>query len=47
MNWPGRMQKLSGGKISKKVENKFELWIDGGHNIHASEMIAAGNRKLE
>ena len=35
------MQRLSGGKISKKVENKFELWIDGGHNIHASEMIAA------
>ena len=35
----GRMQRLSGGKISKKVENKFELWIDGGHNIHASEMI--------
>ena len=41
VEWPGRMQRLSGGKISKKVENKFELWIDGGHNIHASEMIAA------
>ena len=29
VEWPGRMQRLSGGKISRKVENKFELWIDG------------------
>ena len=39
VEWPARMQKLSDGKLAKIVGSKFEIWLDGGHNCHASEMI--------
>ena len=39
--WPARMQKLNKGKLSQKIGKKFEIWIDGGHNIHAAEMISS------
>ncbi|MAI83958.1 MAG: bifunctional folylpolyglutamate synthase/ dihydrofolate synthase [Rickettsiales bacterium] len=37
--WPARMQKLDKGKISKFLGEKFEIWLDGGHNIDASKKI--------
>ena len=38
--WPARMQNLDSGKLKKKIGDKFEIWLDGGHNAHASEMIS-------
>ena len=37
--WPARMQKLQKGKLKKILTNNFELWVDGGHNSHASKII--------
>ncbi len=37
--WPARMQSLSKGRIKKKLGNKFEIWLDGGHNEDAANMI--------
>ena len=38
-NWPARMQKLK-GKLSKKAGRGFDIWLDGGHNLDASEMLS-------
>lgn len=38
-NWPARMQKLK-GKLSKKAGKGFDIWLDGGHNLDASEMLS-------
>jgi len=37
--WPARMQKIKSGKLKKIVGENFELWLDGGHNKHASDML--------
>ncbi len=37
--WPARMQKLKNGKLKKIVGKNFEIWLDGGHNKHASDML--------
>ena len=37
--WPGRMQNLKGGKLKKIIGKNFDIWLDGGHNIHASEIL--------
>jgi len=39
-SWPARMQNLDSGKLKRKIGDKFEIWLDGGHNTHASEMIS-------
>tara|TARA_B100000989_G_scaffold296360_1_gene279432 strand:- start:1862 stop:2287 length:426 start_codon:yes stop_codon:yes gene_type:complete len=33
------MQKIKSGKLKKIVGENFELWLDGGHNKHASDML--------
>ena len=33
------MQNLNNGKFIKMMGDKFEIWLDGGHNVHASEAI--------
>ena len=38
-NWPARMQKLK-GKLSKIAGKAFDIWLDGGHNKDASEMLS-------
>ena len=37
--WPARMQNLSNGRLRKKLGNKFDIWLDGGHNEDAANMI--------
>ena len=37
--WPARMQNLNNGKLVKMMGDNFEIWLDGGHNVHASEAI--------
>ena len=36
--WPARMQRLKPGPVTKKTQ--AEVWLDGGHNPHASSAIA-------
>jgi len=38
--WPARMQRLRQGPLANAAPNA-ELWLDGGHNPAAGEMIAA------
>ena len=38
-SWAGRMQKLDKGNLSNILGSRFEIWLDGGHNIEASSMI--------
>lgn len=38
--WPARMQKLANGPVTKSVGG-IELWLDGGHNPHASRAVAS------
>ncbi len=38
-SWPARMQKLNNGKLSLMLGKKFEIWLDGGHNIEASHVL--------
>jgi dihydrofolate synthase/folylpolyglutamate synthase len=40
-HWPGRMQRLSGGALARRVPRGWELWLDGGHNADAGEVLAA------
>ena len=40
VNWPGRMQKLNKGKLQEIASKNFEIWLDGGHNVHAAEIIS-------
>ena len=39
--WPARMQKLNSGKLKDLLGKSFDIWLDGGHNVHASEMIVS------
>lgn len=41
VRWPGRLEKLQEGAITKLLDNYPEIWIDGGHNPHAGKAIAA------
>ena len=38
--WPGRLQRLEGGPLSRRLGAGHELWIDGGHNRAAGEALA-------
>ncbi len=38
--WPARMQNLKKGKLSKIIGKEFDIWLDGGHNLDASNIIA-------
>ncbi|MCF6322403.1 MAG: bifunctional folylpolyglutamate synthase/dihydrofolate synthase [Rhizobiaceae bacterium] len=42
--WPGRFERLSPGTVTGLFEDDAEIWIDGGHNEGAGEVIA---RELE
>ncbi len=38
--WPGRLQRLDGA-LANLLPADWSLWLDGGHNLAASEAIAA------
>ncbi len=40
VEWPGRLQKLSSGRLTDFAPRGAELWLDGGHNPGASVVIA-------
>ena len=37
--WPGRLQLLQ-GRLARLLPPEFELWLDGGHNPGAGEVLA-------
>lgn len=41
VEWPARLQRLSAGKLSGLLPREAELWLDGGHNDSAGEVLAA------
>lgn len=40
VEWPGRLQRLSDGKLLASAPERAEIWVDGGHNPGAGEVIA-------
>ena len=40
-SWPGRMQRLAGGPLARRLPTDWELWLDGGHNADAGQVLAA------
>src|SRR5690606_40149053 len=45
--WPGRMQLLGRGALTNKVRTDCEVWLDGGHNPAAGEVLARTLADLE
>lgn len=39
-HWPGRLQRLSEGKLVRMTKGVHEVWLDGGHNPQGGEMLA-------
>jgi len=45
--WPGRMQRLTKGKLLEYAPREAEIWLDGGHNVDAGEVVANAMADLE
>jgi len=45
--WPGRLQKLQQGILVAKAMKDAEIWVDGGHNPAAGEVISSAMADLE
>ena len=43
--WPARMQQIDNGKLKEIAGKNYELWLDGGHNSHASEVLLDNLKK--
>ena len=43
--WPARMQKIESGKLKNISGRDLEIWLDGGHNEHASNMLLNNLKK--
>ena len=46
LNWPGRFEQLPNGKLTANIDQDTEIWIDGGHNEGAGEVIAREIKKM-
>jgi dihydrofolate synthase/folylpolyglutamate synthase len=40
VEWPGRMQKLTEGRLVELAPQGAEIWVDGGHNPGAGAVVA-------
>ncbi len=40
IDWPARLQRLNRGPLNGMLPKGWELWLDGGHNPGAGEVIA-------
>lgn len=47
VRWPGRMQQLNNGPLSRLLSPGSELWLDGGHNVAGGQAIAHTLAELE
>lgn len=39
--WPGRLQRLSKGRLPEIAPEGVEIWLDGGHNADGGRVLAA------
>lgn len=47
VEWPARMQRLSGGPLTAKLQPGSEVWLDGGHNPAGASALADTLAMLE
>ncbi len=47
VEWPARLQRLTAGAIVDAAPEGSEIWLDGGHNPGAGEVIASAMADLE
>lgn len=47
VEWPGRLQRLTEGTLAAKAPKNAEIWVDGGHNPGAGEVISEMMADLE
>lgn len=47
VEWPGRLQRLTEGRLLELAPKDAEIWVDGGHNPGAGEVIAEAMAGLE
>lgn len=47
VDWPGRLQRLSEGDLVSHAPAGAEIWLDGGHNPGAGEVIAEAMAAME
>lgn len=47
VEWPGRLQKLTEGELVALAPTEAEIWVDGGHNPGAGEVIAEAMASFE
>jgi len=40
VEWPARLQRLTRGPLADSLPEGWELWLDGGHNDSAGEVLA-------
>lgn len=40
VRWPARLQRLASGRLAALLPVDWELWLDGGHNRAAAEVLA-------
>ncbi len=45
--WPARLERLSPGKLHDLAPEGSEIWVDGGHNPAAGEVVARALADLE
>ncbi|KAA6205499.1 MAG: bifunctional folylpolyglutamate synthase/dihydrofolate synthase [Candidatus Tokpelaia sp.] len=39
VSWPARLQKLTTGRLKRQAPPKADLWLDGGHNPAAAQLL--------
>ncbi len=47
VEWPARLQRLTAGAVVEAAPEGAEIWLDGGHNPSAGEVIASAMADLE
>jgi dihydrofolate synthase/folylpolyglutamate synthase len=47
VDWPARLQRLTGGALLARIPRGAELWVDGGHNPGAGVVIAEAMADFE
>ncbi|MFN3720262.1 MAG: bifunctional folylpolyglutamate synthase/dihydrofolate synthase [Rhizobium rhizophilum] len=47
VEWPGRLQRLTEGRLVEHAPAGSEIWLDGGHNPGAGEVIAEAMASME
>jgi dihydrofolate synthase/folylpolyglutamate synthase len=45
-DWPGRLQRLTKGRLPALAPEGCEIWLDGGHNVDGGRVLAAAMADL-